>query len=221
MKYLKKNKKGAMATTVVLILVGLLALGAILISTNVIPLATTPTPSEIDFDGEFEDFYIPEDVAGTDLEAEDAYSVSNEVFSVNFSSAYDLNGTDGDTNYFAFTFEAGDMEDFEVEGDLGADVNKSQIKIRDVYVVPHEEGTDLDSSNALGQFVTDLEIEGDEFTVDNSQLLEGEYVFVMEVKSIDTVALSGADELVTMDWDANSEDSDAVEEGTVKIENLS
>ncbi len=222
MKYLKKNKKGSMAIVVSLILVGLLAVGAILLSTGAINLSTQDVPSDIDFDGEFDDFIIPEDASGTDLEAEDAYTESNEEFEVNFSTTYDLNGTDGSDTYMAFTFEtSGDMEDFQVDGTLGADTNVSELRISDVYVLRDEEGVTVsDSSARLSSFVTDLETEQDEFTVEASQLMDGEYVFVVKTKGITTSSISAEDELVDMDFEAESDDSDAVTEGDVKIENL-
>jgi len=177
--------------------------------------------ADVDIDGEFDDVVVPEDVGGTDLVANLSYSVTSEAFTVDFTTDTDINQTDGTVHTLAFNFEVsgGGITDFDADGELASTIATTEATIKKVYVMMDEEGLTLDSENSLSNFVVDLDTDLDKFGVETDYLDDGEYIFVIELKALtaDTVAVS--EELMSIDFTCDSDDSDATDEGTVTIYN--
>ena len=218
-----KNKR-AIGTTmwvVILAIVLIVGIGATAVTMNSGFTFGTASVIPIEADGEFDDVAVPEDVGGTDLVANATYSVSSEVFAVDFTTDVDLNGTDGNTQTLAYNFEVagGDMEDFDAKVELSSNIAVTELVLKNAYVMLDEEGLTLDSENALSQFIVDVDSDLDKIDVEAEFIEDGEYIFVIEAKSLATVTIGVSESLMTITMDGESDDSDATDSGTVTIYN--
>ncbi len=215
------NKKGQINTFgwIAITVIGLLSIMAILASTNVITLSAQPgIVSALEYDGEFNDFTLPEEVAGTSLIANTSYAEASEAFTVAFESFANINATAGLTYQFASRMEIdGDLENFDVEVALG-DALVTEFQITKLYILYDEEGVVLESTNPL--YTGEVNSDQDEAEFKDLNMLEGDYVIVVEGRTLPAVsALLGGESILTMTFDATSDDSDAVDEGVLTIYN--
>jgi len=216
-----KRKNNTALWLIVGILFGALVFGGVwLLAGGATTLSVTPTVVS-DYDGEFSGSELPQEIGGTDLVANTTYTESDEAFTVAYETNTDVNGTDGTLYYLAFGFEvsSGDMEDLEIEGELGSTIDTTEMVIRKAYIVEDVEGKNLDSQDQLAGFIYDVDTDQDKFTIEGTPLMDGEYVLVVEAKAISTSTIADGEELLSIEFDAESDDSDAVDSGTVTIYN--
>ena len=223
MRKLLKDKRGiTLAMTVlVAIIVGIVAITGVTLLYTVGPLSIKPVSEIAEADGEFDDVAVPEEVGGTDLVANATYSVTSEVFSVDFTTDVDLNGTDGNTQYLAYNFEiaGGGLEDFDANIELSSTIATTELTLKTAYIMLDEEGLTLDSENALLGFIVDVDTDLDKIDIEADLIEDGEYILMIEAKSLATVTIAGSEELMTIEMDGKSDDSDADDSGTVTIYN--
>ena len=216
-----KNRKGMSALMTVLIIVAILAVSGISIyginSWNTNALSVIPSG---DYDGEFDNVAVPEDVIGTDLVASVAYAEDSDddTFNATFTTDVDLNGTDGQTSYLAFQFEidSGAVEKLSIDGALNSACAVTEAVIKSAYIIADEEGVlvdDTDNTLYTAEVSTDL----DEFEFDIDSVEDGKYVLVVKVRSLATVTLAASQGLVDIEFDATT-DGD-IDEGNVYLIN--
>lgn len=172
-------------------------------------------------DGEYDDVALPEEVGGTDLVANTSYAVANEAFTVAFETDVDLNGTDGNTQTLAYNFEVsgGNLDDVSADIELSATIATTELQLKNAYVMRDEKGLTLDSSNADANFIVDVDTDLDKIDIEAIFVEDGEYILVIEAKSLATITIAPGELLMTVDMDAQSDDSDATDEGVVSIYN--
>ena len=215
-----KNRKGMSALMTVLIIVGILAVSGISIyginSWNTNALSVIPSG---DYDGEFDNVAVPEDVIGTDLVASVAYAeAADDTFNATFTTDVDLNGTDGDTTYLAFQFEidSGAVKKLDIDGALNTAAAVTELVIKSAYIIADEEGVLVDDTdNAL--YTAEVSTDLDEFEFDIDSVEDGKYVLVVKVRSLATVTLAASQGLVDIEFDATT-DGD-IDEGNVYLIN--
>jgi len=159
----------------------------------------------VEYEGEWDKIYAPEEVGGTDLSITETSITDGATLKVT-NVSYDLNGTDGTTTYVAFGVEvdgSNGIKSVDIDGELGDDASTSEVKIRNAYIVEDEEGNTLDISDAT--YKATVSSDGDEFKFDISVLPEGEYVVVVELKSVATSTLASGDNLLTIDFDGTTD----------------
>lgn len=182
--------------------------------------AVTQQVVEFEADGEWDTLQAPQEVAGTDLTitktsiTEDADLTAGSGVLV---TSYDLNGTDGNSHYLAFGLEVSSngLSDATIEGALD-DLTTSQVVISDAYIVPDEEGKNLDVSDSV--YEADVPTEQDEFEFDIGKLGDGEYVVVPVVKAISTSGIASGNDIVEVEFDADTDDD--VDAFTADIQNV-
>jgi len=217
---MKNDKRGiGTALTATLWILGILvvlgAVGGILIATDVITLSTVPVVSAIDYDGEFEDSAVPEEVGGTALTISQVYvDNSSESFSVMYNSSTNVSVTAGLPYQYAFNLEIGDVTNLDLDGTLT--VATTEMIISKFYIIPDEKGIIMSDSSAV--FVGTVDKDGDAFELKASEVFAGEYIVVVESKSIAPSTIT-SEELFTIEAELDSTDNDAVDEGNIAVWN--
>lgn len=221
----KMNKKGLGFMPVLGIIVGLLIVVGLAVTVTLFSAGTLSVGGvviPVEADGEFDDSSLPEEVGGTDLTLNTTYSVTSEVFTVAYDTDGNINGTDGNNHVFAFNFEVsgGDLEDFTADIKLGTTIATTELKLKNAYIMLDEKGLTLDRTNALGNFIVDVDTALDKIDIEADFVEDGEYILVIEAKSLATVTIALGETLMTVEFDATSDDSDATDDGTVTIRNI-
>jgi hypothetical protein len=179
---------------------------------------TQPT----DFDGSFATYQPLQEVTGyNDLSvtAESLSDTNTVVDDGNAVAKYNLNTSDGQNIRFAFGVEIdGPME--EIDAQVTNEGVESALDVQSVRMVEDEDDENsIDEAPVVREFSVDSDDEVDG-TVSNVQ--EGEYAFVIEVRGTDTSTISTDQDLYTVELDANTDaDSDEAEEMSVTIDNAS
>ena len=158
----------------------------------------------VEYEGEFDKIYDPDYVAGTDLSITETSISDGGHYTI--PTAFDLNGTDGVTEYLAFGLEITGSNGFEaldIDGGLNSTTSTSELRIKKAYIVPDVEGKTLDQSDAL--YIGQVNTDQDEFEFDLSAVPKGKYVVCVEVKGISTSTIASKDGLVDIDFDATTE----------------
>jgi len=204
--------KGQMSPTVlaVVILLGLLTVSLLGYLFYLSVRAPAVVPKE--YEGEFDKFYAPEEVGGTDLTiTEWTVNETGVVPDANVKFAYDLNGTDGQIHYAAFAVEIdGDMEDIDIDADLSSTVSASEIKFHRAYILEDKEGVIMDPSDA--KWTLSVDPDGDKVEGKIGPVPDGKYVVVFELKAIDTDGIASDENIFTVKMDATTEgDNDYLE----------
>lgn len=170
------------------------------------------------YDGEFDEFGLPEEVTGTGLIANTSYAEDSEAFTVAFESYTNINATAGVTYQLGARMEiSGNMENFEADVALG-DALVTEFELTKFYVLEDTEGVILDIGDAV--YVGTIDSDKDEAELKIASLTSGDYVVVVEGRTLPTVsALTSGESILTIEFDADSDDSDAVDEGTLTIYN--
>ena len=184
-------------------------------------LSITPIIAVTDnvFDGEFDDSDVPENVAGTALRVYVAYAEANEAFTASYNSTTNVNVTAGLPYQFAFNFEINEnMKNLDIDGALSATVLPAEMIITKAYILRDEEGVSMASNDAIATGIVDSD--NDDFEIKMDAILDGEYVLVVEAKTIAPSTIGNGELLFTVDFDADSTDNDAVDEGLVSVYNL-
>lgn len=182
-------------------------------------LSVAPTGTALEFDGEFDSFALPQEVGGTELVINTTYAEASEAFTVAYETDADLNQT-GTAKYqwgIGFEVSKDGMEKIDIDGDLATGIATTEVQILRAYLLNDEEGIAMESENAIA--VANVETELDEFNFDLSQLADGEYVLVVEAKVLNGIAIADGEELMAITFEGESDDNDAVDEGTVTIYN--
>lgn len=174
----------------------------------------TKPPAPIEYKGEFDEFFDPEEVSGTDLSITDwDVNETGVVPDGNVVMAYDLNGTDGQTAYLAYGFEVdGNLEGLDVEGALVSPTTTSEIELRKAYILKDEEGVNLDVGDATYTFTIE---DDEEFDKDLGAVSKGKYVMVVEAKGITTSGIASGDDLLTIEMDATTDGDNDYLEATI------
>ena len=215
-----KNNKGMSTWASIAIIIGILAVAGVSIygvsSYNSSKLSLL---ADGDYDGEFDNVVVPEDTIGTDLVASVAYNeAADDTFNTTFTSDVDLNGTDGDTSYFAFQFEidGGAVESLSIDGVLNSACATTEAVIKTAYIMEDAEGLLVDDSDEA-LYTAEVSTDLDEFEFDLDGVEDGKYVLVVKMRSLATVTLAGSDGLVDIEFDATT-DGD-IDEGNVYLVN--
>jgi len=171
----------------------------------------------VEYEGEWDKIYAPENVGGTDLTITET-SITDGATIKAANMSYDINGTDGTTYYMAFGIEISGSNGFEkmdIDGELASGIATTEMQIRKFYVVPDEEGVNLDVSDAI--YVGTVSSDQDEFELTVGPVPEGDYVFVVEAKGISTSTIGSGDQLLTIEFDATTDED--VDDFTLYIYN--
>lgn len=214
-----KDKRGISTLLAILIGVVLVILGGLAVWGGITYLAAiTPPAVPLEYDGEFSDVDVPQNVPGTDVAESVAYAedTDTDTFNATLVTTSDVNGTDGQIQYLAFMFEVKGGNGFEaldIDGEL-SDCLVTEGVIKNAYILMDEEGLTLDKSDAIYTATVDTDL--DKFDFELGAIAAGEYVLVVEWKGINTTAL-GTEGLVDVEFDADT-DGD-IDEGTVHLTN--
>lgn len=205
---------------VLLLIVALVAAAGVYLWTGGAQPAQTYPPTMIteDYDGEFTDYGVPSDVSGTDLREETAYAESNDAWTATFNMTQDMNQTasaiNGNTWLLAGTFDINDdVEELQIDGAIDSS-RTTDCETKKVYIVPDEDGNSLYIDDAV--ITCEVDDDQDDFECEKAPLEGGEYVLVIEMR---TVSISGSidgNTLYTVDFDIDTEGD--VDEGTLTIE---
>jgi len=108
----------------------------------------------------------------------------------------------------------------EIDAEVMNEGVESALDVQSVRMVEDEDDENsIDEAPVVREFSVDSDDEVDG-TVSNVQ--EGEYAFVIEVRGTDTSTISTDQDLYTVELDANTDaDSDEAEEMSVTIDNAS
>lgn len=169
----------------------------------------------VEYKGEWYKVYAPKYVSGTDLTITETSITDGGT--VTLAMSYNINGTNGATYYMAFGVKVRGKNGFksvDIDGSLASSMT-SKIAIRKAYIVPDEEGKNLDVSDAI--YVARITPEQDEFEFRLPTLPEGNYVVVVEAKGISTTTIAHSAQLLSIKFDGVSEGD--VTEFTVNINN--
>lgn len=217
-----KNKKGISMTMgiilAVIITLAVVALGWVALSSSGATLSLVGEESTLEFEGEFDDVALPEEIAGTALAANTTYAEASEAFTVKFESSTNVSVTAGLPYQFAYGFEVnGNMENLELDGDLSSTVATTEMIFTKVYLLEDVEGKALDAGNAI--VVGTVDTDNDKFELSLASIEDGEYVVVVEAKTIAPGTITDGETMFTVSMDADSDDNDAVDEGVVTVVN--
>jgi len=213
------NKKGIGMWATILIMVGILAFAGVAVYGVSSWNANALSVISEDYDGEFDNVALPEDVIGTDLVASVAYAeASDDTFNATFTTDVDLNGTDGATSYLAFQFEidSGAVEKMSIDGNLNTACATTEAVIKSAYIMMDEEGVLVDDSDEA-VYTAEVNTDLDEFEFDIAGMEDGKYVLVVKMRSLATVTLAGSDGLVDIEFDATTNGD--IDEGNVYLVN--
>ena len=187
----------------VVILLGMVAFASLtyLFYATIVPQRVAPK----EYKGEFDEFYAPEEVAGTDLTITDwSVNETGVVPDANVKFAYDLNGTDGQLHYAAFGISLdGDVEEIDIDAELASTVSASEIRFHRAYILEDEEGVIMDPSDARWTLTVDPD--GDKVEGKIGPVPYGKYVVVFELKSISTSGIAQDEDIFTVEMDATTE----------------
>jgi len=183
-------------------------------------LVVRPPVVPIEYEGEFDKIYAPEEVTGTDLSVVETDITDGATLRTCCNMSFDINDTDGQTLYMAFGIEISGTNGFEsldIDGSYGADITTTapEIEFRRVYILEDEEGIDLEQADA--RWVGDVAADQDEFEFRLGVVPEGDYVLCIEVKSVSTSTIGSGEELVKIEFDGESENE--IDDFTVYIHN--
>lgn len=171
-----------------------------------------------EYEGEFDDVALPEEVAGTALAANTSYAEASEAFTVKFEASTNISVTAGLPYQFAYNFEVnGNMENLELDGDLATGIATTEMIFTKVYILEDVEGVALDAANAIQ--IGTVDTDNDKFELAMDEILDGDYVVVVEAKTIAPGTITDGEDLFTVSMDADSDDNDAVDEGVVTVVN--
>jgi hypothetical protein len=220
-KYNKKAQMNKVTMTILIMLSIAVVVGLTWGLTGGFGGNTLSTIGVEESDGEFDDSQLPEEVGGTDLIINTSFAVSSEAFTVAYETDVDLNGTDGNNHIFAYNFEvsSGNLDDFSADIELSATIATTELVLKNAYIMQDEKGLTLDSANALSNFIVDVDTDLDKIEIESDFVEDGEYILVIEAKSLATITIAAGESLMTVDMDAQSDDSDATDEGIVTIYN--
>lgn len=216
-----RNKKGLTTGVLILIGVSIVILLALAVWGGATYLASIRVPTvPLEYDGEFNDVDVPQNVPGTDLVVGTAYAEDSDddTFNATLTTTSDVNGTDGQIQYLGFMFEVKSGNGFEaldIDGELNTACATTEGVIKNAYILMDEEGLTLDKSDAI--YTASVDTDLDEFGFELGAIAPGEYILVVEWKGIATVTLAGSDALVDVEFDADTEGD--IDEGTVYLVN--
>jgi len=208
--------KNVWIVSIISLLIVAMVIGGVLYSQGkTTALSVIPTGG---YDGEFDEFGLPDEVTGTGLIANTSYAEDSEAFTVAFESYTNINATAGVTYQLGARMEiSGNMENFEADVALG-DALVTEFELTKFYVLEDTEGVILDIGDAV--YVGTIDSDKDEAELKIASLTSGDYVVVVEGRTLPTVsALTSGESILTIEFDADSDDSDAVDEGTLTIYN--
>lgn len=175
-------------------------------------------PVPIEYEGEWDKIYAPDEVSGTDLTITETDITDGATLRRVANVSYDLNGTDGQTAYLAFGVEVSGSNGFEkidIDGALASPTTTTELEIRKAYILEDKEGVNLDVADA--KWTGTVSTDQDEFDIDVGPVPEGDYVFAVEVKGITTSGIAADDALLKIDFDATTDDD--VDDFTLYIHN--
>ena len=221
----KKGKIGAAVWIISLLIVVVVAGSAVWYfagqTAAVVPY--TPTAA-VEYDGEFRDAGLADDVVGGDLIADVAYSEDSDTdeWNISLDTTTNLSTTSGLPYTFAVMFEVGSggFEGLEIDGELGTNITTDEGVFSNVYVMKDEKGKILSSANALSNFELDLDSDLDQWTLESTGPVDkGNYILVMDFKTLVPVVGTPADggEIVKVTLKADT-DGD-LDEGIIYLEN--
>ena len=125
--------KNVWIVSIISLLIVAMVIGGVLYSQGkTTALSVIPTGG---YDGEFDEFGLPEEVTGTGLIANTSYAEDSEAFTVAFESYTNINATAGVTYQLGARMEiSGNMENFEADVALG-DALVTEFELTKFYVL--------------------------------------------------------------------------------------
>jgi len=186
---------------VAVLFIGLFAAWLVSVITRVAPPVVP-----VEYDGEWDKIYDPDEVSGTDLSITDTSITEDATLRV-ANMSYDLNGTDGQTAYLAFgiSISSNGFEKMQIDGALESPTTTSELQIRKAYILKDEEGVNLDATDAIYTGTVDTDQDEFEFDID-TPVEDNDYVLCVEVKGITTSGIASGDALLKIDFDATTEE---------------
>lgn len=169
--------------------------------------SVVPTPTTtVEYDGEFSTAGLPEDVSGTDLQVETAYAESNNQATITLNVTTDMNASanaiNGNTWYLAYRFKInGPVEDLDVDGTMNSSLT-DECETRRAYLLKDEKGVTMDVDNAIATF--DVDSDQADFDGSTGPLDKGEYVLVIEMKTVSVSGSIDGSELYSVDTDLDT-----------------
>jgi len=213
-----RNKKGEITVLGIIIIVSVVVLLGLAVWGGIRYLAIVTPPVALEYDGEFSDVDVPQNVPGTDLAVSTAYAEADNEFNATLKTTAGVNGTDGQIQYLAFMFEVKGGNGFEaldIDGELNTACATTEGVIKNAYILMDEEGLTVDKGDAI--YIADVDTDLDKFDFELDVIPTGDYVLVVEWKGIATITLAASDGLVDVDFNADT-DGD-VDKGTVYLAN--
>jgi len=216
-----RNKKGKVTILGIIIIVTVVVLLGLAVWGVSGYLAVIKAPVvPIEYDGEFSDVDVPQEVPGTDVAVSTAYAenTDTDTFNATLATTANVNGTDGQIQYLAFMFEVKGGNGFEaldIDGELNTACATTEGVIKNAYILMDTEGLTLDKSDAI--YTASVDTDLDKFDFELGVIPTGEYVLVVEWKGIATITLAASDGLVDVEFDADT-DGD-IDEGIVYLAN--
>lgn len=218
-----KDKRAVTPAMVwVFVIIGVLVAGVVTFTVTNFTVGRVSIIPVAEFDGEFQDVDLPEEVVGTDLsENATGYSVTSDVFSRLFLSTTQFNTTNGLTFDYAMNFEisGGGMTDFKADVKHASTLSTTEAVYKNAYIMLDEKGLTVDSDEAISTFEVDRDDDGDQITIEADEIAKGEYVLVVVLKNLAGSTVLDKERLFTVDFDADSEESDADDSGQVVVYN--
>lgn len=176
--------------------------------------------ADVDYDGAFAAVQPIQELTGyNDLSVtQQDLNSTGLVDDGNIVTTFNVNESNGEVLRFAFGFDVdGPMEEVDVEMTSAVD---SAFDVRSARIVADEnDDVSIDEAASVTEFAVD---DNDEVDGTVSNLPEGDYLYVLEVRGIDTGTVSAGADMYTVDFDATTDaDSDEAEELHLTIDNKS
>lgn len=213
-------KKGALdSLTIILVVAGVIVgIGA----TSVYMSDSQDTGAvtqDVDYDGAFEAFQPLQEIAGYNDLSVTAQTLNSTgmVDDASLVSSFNVNESDGQVIRYAFGFDVdGPMESVDVEV-LNNGVSDN-FDVRSVKIIADEDDEqNIDDVTPVKEFIVDSD---DEVDGTITGLEDGEYAFVLETRGVDTAAITGDQDLYTVEMEADTDaDSDEAEDLYATIDN--
>jgi len=203
---------------ILLALIAVVAIGVVGYYYGQTTASVTPVTTVVEYDGEFSDAGLPNEVGGTDLQVETAYAESNDAGSITLNITTDMNASEnainGQTWYLATRFDInGPVEELSIDGTMDSTASTT-CETKRVYLLKDEEGVTMDVDNAIATCEVDSDL--DDFECETGPLEKGDYILVIEMKAVSVSGSIDGNDLYSVELELDTEGD--VDELTLDIE---
>ncbi len=219
-----RTQKGLGKPAMAVILVVGLLVGAAAVSYFGVPgEQDTASVTDVEAEGEIDTLQPVQEATGfNDLSVtEQDLNTTGLVDDGNVEAKTNLSGTNGDSHLFAAGIEvdgSGGVEDVDV--DVTVD-NATGFELRGFWISQDAENVDYDErTQAHTDLTSEINDDADEIDTTLDRIESEEHVIVAELKAIDTDALRADEDIVSVDLDGDTDDSDDNSELHYTVDNL-